>query len=218
MEVDHIFICTERGAPEAEALKMFGLSEGSSNVHPGQGTANRRFFFNNIMLELLWLGNPEEAQTVLTKPTGLFERCSMTNKRISPFGVCFRPSSRSETTAPFPAWKYSPAFFTKGQSAEIGKAPLNEPLWFFIPFAKKLDLQERTEPLDHKTGFREVTAIIVSIPNLTELSIPAKVANDSLDSFSIVSGDSHLIELEFDGAANGETQDFRPSLSLVIKW
>ena len=47
MEVDHIFICVQSGAPEAETLKKFGLTEGSSNKHPGQGTENRRFFFKN---------------------------------------------------------------------------------------------------------------------------------------------------------------------------
>ncbi|NUG11735.1 glyoxalase-like domain protein, partial [Acinetobacter seifertii] len=28
MEVDHIFICVQSGAPEAETLKKFGLTEG----------------------------------------------------------------------------------------------------------------------------------------------------------------------------------------------
>jgi hypothetical protein len=31
--------------------------EDSSNTHPGQGTANRQFFFNNAYLELLWRGS-----------------------------------------------------------------------------------------------------------------------------------------------------------------
>jgi hypothetical protein len=43
----------DRWAPEAERIAAFGLCEGPSNVHPGQGTANRRFFFRNAMLELL---------------------------------------------------------------------------------------------------------------------------------------------------------------------
>jgi hypothetical protein len=44
-------------------MVKFGLLEGSSNAHPGQGTANRRFFFDNFMLELLWVTNPAEART-----------------------------------------------------------------------------------------------------------------------------------------------------------
>lgn len=66
MEVDHIFICVQSGAPEAETLKKFGLTEGSSNKHPGQGTQNRRFFFKNSFIELIFLNNPEEASSDLT--------------------------------------------------------------------------------------------------------------------------------------------------------
>lgn len=54
-ELDHVFIWTAAGAPEADLLRDFGLTEGPPNVHPGQGTANRRFFFHNAMLELLWV-------------------------------------------------------------------------------------------------------------------------------------------------------------------
>jgi len=47
-EVDHLFVCANLGAPEADSLIAFGLTEGAPNVHPGQGTANRRFFFHNV--------------------------------------------------------------------------------------------------------------------------------------------------------------------------
>lgn len=74
MEVDHVFICVEHGAHEAEVLKRFGLTEGSANRHPGQGTANRRFFFRNAFIELLYLQDFAEVQNELTKPTRLYER------------------------------------------------------------------------------------------------------------------------------------------------
>lgn len=54
-EVDHVFVSASRGAPEARKLIELGLLEGSPNRHPGQGTANRRFFFANAMLELSWV-------------------------------------------------------------------------------------------------------------------------------------------------------------------
>lgn len=63
VELDHAFVTCAFGAPEANAMVKFGLLEGSSNAHPGQGTANRRFFFDNFMLELLWVTNPAEART-----------------------------------------------------------------------------------------------------------------------------------------------------------
>ncbi len=45
IELDHFFILTDPGAPQAELLTEIGLVEGTPNDHPGQGTANRRFFF-----------------------------------------------------------------------------------------------------------------------------------------------------------------------------
>ena len=48
LELDHVFVNTAPGAPEADQLLSFGLVEGSSNVHPGQGTANRRFFCHAV--------------------------------------------------------------------------------------------------------------------------------------------------------------------------
>ena len=61
-ELDHLFIFAVVGGPEADRLVSLGLTEGSGNVHPGQGTANRRFFFRNTMLELLWVADEREVR------------------------------------------------------------------------------------------------------------------------------------------------------------
>ena len=63
VEVDHVFVSCSIGAPEGDRLIELGLVEGSPNRHPGQGTANRRFFFANAMLELIWVHDPAEAQS-----------------------------------------------------------------------------------------------------------------------------------------------------------
>ena len=70
----HVFVCTSVGAPEAEDLLDAGLVEGSPSTHPGQGAANRRFFFENGFLELLWVSDDREAQSSLTAPTQLWDR------------------------------------------------------------------------------------------------------------------------------------------------
>lgn len=54
--IDHLFVCCAPGAPEADTLVGLGFHEGSGNTHPGQGTANRRFFFRNAYLEPERLG------------------------------------------------------------------------------------------------------------------------------------------------------------------
>src|SRR3954468_18678174 len=93
--VDHVFICTAAGAPAARALREFGLVEGSPNRHPGQGTANRRFFFRNAMLELLWVEDAAEAQSEQTRDTRLWQRWSAPGPDVSPFGIILRPESES---------------------------------------------------------------------------------------------------------------------------
>jgi hypothetical protein len=79
VELDHVFICVDRWAPEAERIAAFGPCEGPSNVQPGRGTANRRFFFRNAMLELLQVENSLGARSEVTAPTQLWERWSVGN-------------------------------------------------------------------------------------------------------------------------------------------
>jgi hypothetical protein len=86
--------------PEAEALRELGLSEGSGNVHPGQGTANRRFFFANAFLELLWIADEEEIRNGQTRPTMLHERLSAAKPRHSASASAPTPSSPPGTISP----------------------------------------------------------------------------------------------------------------------
>ncbi len=62
-ELDHFFILTGAGASQAKLLVDIGLVEGTANNHLGQGTANRRFFFADSMLELLYLRDANEAMS-----------------------------------------------------------------------------------------------------------------------------------------------------------
>jgi hypothetical protein len=115
-ELDHLFVCTAPGAPEAEELVRFGLHEGPANQHPGQGAANRRFAFANAMIELLWVSDATEAQRESARPTLLWERWSRRESGTSPFGICVRPAGSEhpddshDGEAPFPAWEYRPAY------------------------------------------------------------------------------------------------------------
>jgi hypothetical protein len=56
-EIDHVLVMADLIAPQATILTEFGLTEGPPNVHCGHGTACRRFFFRNAMLELLRVEN-----------------------------------------------------------------------------------------------------------------------------------------------------------------
>ena len=101
-ELDHVYVLTSVGAEAAARLAAFGLTEGSPNVHPGQGTACRRFFFENAYIELLWVTDTVEAQSETVAPTHLWERWSRRQQGGCPFGLAFRPSAPGLTALPPP--------------------------------------------------------------------------------------------------------------------
>jgi hypothetical protein len=220
MEIDHIYICTGTKAPAGNLLTEFGLIEGSSNTHPGQGTANRRFYFHNLMLELLWAENIEEVQNERTKPMRLFERCLPTTNTISPFGIGLRPTTEKDVTAPFPAWDYHPIYlpdFLKIQVAD--NTPLSEPMYFYRSFATRQDKAPigKIEPMEHEVPLKEVTSVKIRVNQDTDLSGAAYILNQ-LQNLSIQKDKEHLIELEFDNGALNQSKDFRPDLPLIFRW
>jgi hypothetical protein len=74
LEFDHAFVFVGAGAPDADILVAAGMVEGALNIHPGQGTQYRRFFFNNGMIELIWVHSEEEASSASIARTRLVER------------------------------------------------------------------------------------------------------------------------------------------------
>ena len=98
MELDHLFIFTDAGAPEVNHLLASGFTEGQSNIHPGQGTACRRVFFYNAYLEFLWVHSEQEAQSEMVKPLRLWERCRYRETGSSPFGLNTSPSAANRRT------------------------------------------------------------------------------------------------------------------------
>ena len=121
VELDHVILFCGAGAPEGDALLGRGIHEGPGNSHPGQGTVNRRFFFRNTCLELLWVENFDEARLPEVLPTGLWNRWANRNSAVScPFGLVLRPATK-DSVVPFPSWTYSPRYFPAGFSIEVGR-------------------------------------------------------------------------------------------------
>lgn len=128
LHIHHVFVCTSVGAPEAETLLDAGFVEGSANTHPGQGTANRRFFFESGFLELLWVHDEREAKSATTAPTKLWDRWAERGKAASPFGLCFSSSRGLDSSLPFPTWAYRPSYLSDGRDILFAdKLPLSEP-------------------------------------------------------------------------------------------
>ena len=221
VELDHIFICTEVGAPEADQLVAFGLTEGTSNLHPGQGTANRRFFFYNAMLELLWVRDEREARSPPIAPTRLWERWRYHFSGYSPFGVCLRPSAQHPVAGlPFATWEYRPPYLPPELRIDVATGTAaSEPLVFATPFSGRPDAlpEERRQPLVHPKGVVEITGLRITLPRGKPISGVVRTLHRA-GVVSFESGNDHLAEIEFDHGSQGQSADFRPLLPLRFRW
>ena len=238
-ELDHVFICTDIGASVAQRLNAFGLVEGSGNVHPGQGSANRRFFFNNLMLELLWVHDLTEASS---QPIDLAQRWQHRHTHC-PFGVCLRPQKDSEHSAlerrqndrrqhhqpeieasegpPFPFWHYRPPYLPSTLSITVAHntGNLAEPMLFYLAFGQRPDQlpAAKHQPLEHASPLREVTRLALTLPPVQQPSEALQVLLDQ-HLVSLEAGSGYRMTLGFDGERSGQQMAFTPELPLVLSW
>jgi Glyoxalase-like domain len=217
-ELDHVFVMCGANAPEASALSSLGLKEGSSNTHPGQGTACRRYFFRNAYLELLWVCDPAEAQNELTSRTRLWERWSARQEGACPFGLVLRPSSDDATARPpFPTWSYTPAYLPTGFAIETAlDTPLTEPEFFFVGF-RRGGAQVEGEPIQHAIAVEQITGLRIGTPAAGPCSGAARWA-ESIGLLWFEASDDYVLNVTFDDGIKGRQADLRPGLPLVLRW
>jgi hypothetical protein len=216
LDVDHLFIVVPPGGIEGDQLVALGLREGSPNVHPGQGTRNRRFFFSNAMLELIWIQNEREARSDLVAPTRLWERSRASETGASPFGLCLRTTDE----LPFETWRYAPPYLPHGVAIDIASGTAaGEPMLFINPINTRPDAfpPERREPLEHPAGIRELTAVRITVTVSAPLSSPLQTI-ERLGIATFVAGVAPLLELTFDRGRARRSADLRPVLPLVLQW
>jgi hypothetical protein len=221
VELDHVFICVSSDAPEASALTQFGLSEGQPNVHPGQGTACRRFFFSNGYIELLWVDNAAEAQTETVRPTCLWERWEGRTSGSCPFGFVFRPAAHQAASSPFPSWHYRPPYLPNTLDIQVGTnadVP-GEPMLAYLSFANRPDARQGAERqnMDHAVGLREISRIQMLGPIGQTLS-PALTTAAKAGLIPTGFASEYLLEIGFDGELSRRAKDFRPALPLIFRW
>ena len=218
-ELDHVLVWVGPGAPEAERLIAFGLTEGSRNVHAGQGTANRRFFFENAMLELIWVRDEAEAQGPPGARLGTRERWRHRETGASPFGLCLRRRAEA-ATPPFETWPYRPAYLPAGVAIDMAATSLltREPLIFLAP-GRRPEAASRAagQPVVHAAGLREVSAVRIGVPGAEPLS-PTLRAVEATGVATFPREREPRLELGFDGERQGGAADFRPHLPLVLRW
>ena len=224
LSLDHLFICVSNGAPEADRLRAFGLTEGAPNTHPGQGTACRRFFFHNAYLELLWVNQPVEAQSEAIRPTCLWERWVGRTSGACPFAFIFRPATHHTDGLPFSTWEYHPPYLPPSLSIAVGTNArvLTEPMLFYLAFAQRPDSsptanRQHRQPLEHAAALGEITRAEFVSPHAGSLSPELQAATEA-GLVQLSAGAEYLLELGFDGELQGRRADFRPGLPLVFRW
>ena len=211
IELDHFFILTEPGALQAELLSEIGLTEGTASNHLGQGTANRRFFFEDTMLELLYVCDAQEAMNGPGSQLRLVDRAA--GGIASPFGIIVRTAS-GLINPPFSGWDYHPDYFEADKYFRIGENSglLEEPLCTYAAFELPVLSGQSTST----SPFDCVTELRISIPVGQPSSVLEAVAQCEQISFHL--GEPHLMEVVFNDAAESGVIDLRPELPLIINW
>jgi hypothetical protein len=215
-DIDHVFVCTAALAPEANRVIDIGLHEGSSNRHPGQGTANRRIFFKTMMLEFLWVEDEALARSVEVRRLGLSERWHGRNSGTCPFGICLRPKD-ARRKAPFETWTYQPVYSPVAIQVGVNSEAVDEPFLFYIPIARNQRRPSSTEPTDHPIGIRNLSGLEIWYPTYARRSSVMQAVSD-LGVVAFGTSHEYLMGMSFDNDAAGRSSDFRPEIPLTISW
>lgn len=179
LHLHHVFVCTSVSAPEAKDLLDAGLVEGSPNTHLGQGTANRRFFFDSGFLELLWVYDEREAKSPLTAPTKLWDRWAERGRATNPFGICFSSRDGAGSVLPFPSWAYRPDYLPGERCILFAdNLPLSEPEVFVLSWPQDQS-SPKTEPMRHPLGLCEMRSVSVGLPGPTSISGSLRAIRDA---------------------------------------
>jgi len=235
MELDHIFVALQadpsrqasvepadsllatRNSAEnaANLLSDLGFTEGSRNRHPGQGTANHRFFFTNFMLEFLFVDDVEGLGAERAHMLALRDRFSET--ALSPIGVASRRSCSSKSAADYAYGVYQAPYLPPELEIHVALDPDRlEPLWFHLPFVSGMQESNKRpdqEPRSHANGARELTALVVEMP-----FAPSAGSFDIAEKLGVKlkQGERHAAHLEFDGGGQGRQLPLPSSLPLTV--
>jgi len=215
MKIDHIFICSDNHGHEADQLVEMGLVEGSSRIHRGQGTRNRKFYFHNFFLEILWMHNEREILNDRTAPTKLWNRINYKKSGYTPFGLCL---TRMPDTDPLFAncLLYTPAYFPEDKPIEFlthESQPLL-PATFRLPFPKSAN--PPNEPLHHPIKIKQLTKATFGVPS-TGLAHPFTQFFQDVAQIEFQLADQPILTLEFDEGRQGINRQV-DELSLVIRY
>lgn len=169
-ELDHIILMLDPRSGEGTEFVRRGLEPSYRRAHPGQGTENLCFCFDNAFLELLWTRDRAElAANPLTRAR-LPERLNWAAQRACPFGIAIRPVANLAETPdlPFKAWAYKPAYLPQGMAIRIATFCDNARLPFLFtapPSGAPADWTDgRAGMRQMAAGFTRIVAVRLLLP------------------------------------------------------
>ena len=210
LELDHVFILTDKLKVAGDLLVSMGLDESFSRDHKGQGTSNRRFSFSNGMLEILYVRDREEANNGPARNLRFPERIE--KESASPFGIVLTRINDSNLGMPFSGWKYQPDYFEPPNAFHVGDNSeiLEEPLCIYVPFVGPVRRIEETGT------FKSISNVKVFVP-LEKMSDALRTLQLA-DRLEIEIGSEHMVMLTLNNGRSGLSKDLRPVLPLIINW
>lgn len=115
-QIDHIFIFPRSLGGLQQRLQNAGLQPSFRRRHPGQGTANICYCFDNMYLELLWITNAAARLNPHVARTALIERGTGTMSAC-PVGIAWRNGPGRPLD--METWNYAAPFLPAGSSIAV---------------------------------------------------------------------------------------------------
>jgi len=210
--LDHIFVLTEAEASAVEQIVQMGLVEGIANTHPGQGTSNRRFFLENLTIELLYINDAAEAENGPGKNLRLVNR--VREQDSCPFGLVSRVTD-SRAVPEFKSWQYYPDYFNGSMCFYVGENSncLAEPLCICMP--PELPLKKDI-PKKYANHDWNVTSIYLSVPVDVPTEELAYFAE--MDNLYIEYGKPHKLTVVLNNGVAGNVLNLELNIPVILKW
>jgi hypothetical protein len=229
VEIDHVFLATRPGAPEAAALRAAGFRIPEHVTHhTGGGTSSVSILFENAYLELLYADSTVGDSASSPADRAHWRRVfGWRETGASPIGVGLRRRADAADALPFPTERMPPEpWMRPGMEMRLvtTRADSLAPGVFVVPRDMALTGwiervrrdTARAALLRHPLGVRRVTAVrVVTHPDGMPPNV--RLLRDA-GVLRVEAGPRPLLELTFDGGSRGATKDLRPELPLVLRY
>jgi len=222
LEVDRLFVCAKHGEKAISMLRQLGLYCPNTVVSSqSQGTRSQIFFFQNIYLAVIWLGD-ESPQ--LDTGINFAARVNWRDSHASPFGIGL---SRKKNLSRLYNKQYPVndlvinnyvAYSQQNQKSSL------EPLVFFLPdslkYGKILNkkLAQNQQYINHPLEVNRVTNIKISARSGKRRDSDIINWTKSNKLLEIERASEPLMELTFDDGIKGKIFDARPILPVVFRY